>query len=58
MSMKYKGYYYTTRKEVDGHIWIIRNKKMEVLQVSDEFFTTKREAELDAQYNIDEYWEH
>lgn len=56
MATKYKEYYYTTKKMVDGYIWRIRNKGGEILEASEESFITKREAELDAQEHIDEYW--
>lgn len=53
---KYAEYYYTTKKEKDGYSWAIRNVKGEILQVSEEFETTKRLAEMDAEENIQEYY--
>lgn len=59
---KYKGYYYSTRKNIDGmYVWYIRSAKnkdgnREVLQISDEVFSSKSDAEINCQENIDEYY--
>jgi len=53
---KYKGYYYTLKKNADGmYVWRIRNKKGEILEISNDCFP-KNEAEINAQETIDEYY--
>lgn len=53
---KYAEYYYTTRKEKQGYSWAIRNVEGEVLQHSEEFFTTKELAETSCEEHIQEYY--
>lgn len=54
---KHKEFYYTTRKFDHGYEWRIRNIEGEILESSlYEYFTTKREAELDAIDRINHYW--
>lgn len=56
---KYKDLYYTIRKEKNSdypYRWIIRNKEHEAMEIAEETFVTKQEAENDAQEHIDEYY--
>lgn len=54
---KHKGYYYTTAKAPDGgYVWRIRNKDGEVLQIADKPSATKKDAEIDAEEHINEYY--
>lgn len=54
---KYKEYYYTTRKNIDGQFkFYVRNKEKEVLEISEDVYCSKEEAELAAQDIIDEYY--
>lgn len=53
---KYKEYYYTLKKNLDGlYAWRIRNKDGELLEISDDVFA-EEDAEIDAQEHIDEYY--
>lgn len=53
---KYKEYYYSIKKMPLGYKWTIRNKEREELQVSDELFDLRKEAEYDCQEHIDDYY--
>lgn len=54
---KYADYYYTTKKNDNGHSWAIRNVDGEVLQESEESLPTKELAEIDCQEHIQEYYQ-
>ncbi len=64
--LKYKEYYYTVKvtgyKSRNSHTpiklysWFIRDKNGEVLETSETEFDLKKDAIIDAQEHIDEYY--
>lgn len=59
---KYKEYFYTIKKDMDKlYVWYIRSAKdkngnREILQISDQSFCTKLDAQINCEESIDEYY--